>query len=225
KFQKKTKLLTKIFPNNKEQHKIEDNLDVIRSIGIETKDKHLELFPSTVAEKRIKKILKKYPRPWIGINAASAHYSQRWYKEKWKEVIEYYQKRKATIIMMGVKQERDQVQSILNELSNVKGTVNLTGKTTFDEFMSLIKNLDLLITIDSSATHIASAFDKPVLTLFGPTIPTFWGPTGKSPAYIWKEEGCVGCRRYFCIYNKGYECMRSITPDEVITKARTLLKK
>jgi len=216
----------KIFPNNQWQHKIEDNLDVIRAIGITPKDKHLELFPSAAAERKIKTLLKKYKHPWVGISAASAHWTQQWYPEKYAEVITYYTQQNATMFFTGTKEEEQQVGRIISLLPNKENIVDLTGRTTCDELMALIRHLDLLITIDSSATHIASAFDTPVLTLFGPTIPTFWGPTGKNPSYIWKEkEACVGCRRYFCIYKKDHECMKSITPEEVIAKSQALLKK
>lgn len=216
----------KVFPNNKWQHKTEDNLDLTRSIGITSQDAHLELFPPHQEEQKMKLLLKKYPHPWIGISPASTHWTQQWYPEKFAEVIAYYQQQNATIIFTGLKEEAKQIETIIDLLKEKKNIVNLTGKTSFDELTALIKHLDLLITIDSSTTHIASAFDTPVLTLFGPTIPTFWGPTGKSPSYIWKEkEACVGCRRYYCIYKKDHECMKSITSEEVIAKSRALLKK
>lgn len=45
--------------------------------------------------------------------------------------------------------------------------LNLTGKTTVEEYINTIANLDLLITIDSSAMHIAAAVKTPFIALMG----------------------------------------------------------
>ncbi len=215
----------KIFPNNAWQHKVEDNLDVIRSIGITPKDKTLEIHATPQAEQKIKKILGKKKHFLVGISAASKHWTQCWYPERWAEVAnDYIKKHNATIIFIGLQDEMSQIEDIISRISKKENVINLVGKTSLHELIAVIKQLDLLITIDSSASHIASALNTPVLTLFGPTIPMFWGPTSRTSSYIWKEkEACVGCRRYHCVYNKGHECMKSISPQEVIAKAEKLL--
>lgn len=217
----------KIFPNNRWQHKSEDNLDVIRAIKIQPLDKHLEIYAAPETEKKMKTILAKKPRPWIGISATSKHWTQQWYPERFAKVANHYiSSLGATIIFTGLQNERDQIVQISQHIAKKKNVLDLSGKTSFHELTALIKNLDLLITIDSSPLHIASATNTPVLALFGPTIPTFWGPTGENSSYIWKEEGaCVGCRRYCCIYRKDHECMRSITAKEVIAASEKLLKR
>ena len=217
----------KVFPNNKWQHKIEDNLDVIRSIHMTPTDKSLELHTAKTAEQKMAKLLNKKQHPWIGITAASKHWTQQWYPDKFAEVANYYINRKnAAIIFTGLKTEQEQIDDIISRITKKENVFNLCGKTTFPELVAVIKQLDLLITIDSASTHIASAFNTPVLTLFGPTMPPFWGPTGKNSSFIWKEkEACIGCRRYYCIYRKDHECMKSITPEEVVTTSEKIMKR
>jgi heptosyltransferase II len=217
----------KIFPNNTWQHKIDDILDVIKAVKIEPKDKQLEIYTTKKAETKIKKYLKGKKKPIIGINAASSHWTQQWYPKKFAEVANnYITKSKATIIFTGTKNEKYQVEEIIKHVKKKKNILNLCGKTSFQELIALIKHLNLFLTIDSGATHIASALNTPTVTLFGPTIPTFWGPTGKNSSYIWKEKkACVGCRRYTCVYNKNHECMKSITPQEVMKESKKLLKR
>lgn len=45
--------------------------------------------------------------------------------------------------------------------------INLTGRTTIEDFINTIANVDLLITIDSSALHIAAAVKTPFIALMG----------------------------------------------------------
>jgi heptosyltransferase-2 len=215
----------KAFPNNKWQHKIDDNLDIIRFINIHPTTRRLELSLNPQVEKNIKTLLSKKKKPLIGMNVASQHPSQRWHPERFAQVAnELIKKYKATIVFTGIEKERDQIQAVINHIPNKQSILDLTGKTNFEELKAVIKHLDVLITIDSSSTHIASAFDTPVLTLFGSTIPTFWGPTGKHSSYIWKnKEANVGWRREYLIVGKD-DSMEKISTQEVLEQAKKLLK-
>ena len=47
--------------------------------------------------------------------------------------------------------------------------VNLAGELTLLEFAELMKYVQLVLTGDSFAMHLASAFHTPLIALFGPT--------------------------------------------------------
>lgn len=217
----------KIKPNNIWQHKIKDNLDVVKAIGIDTLNKNIEMPIELKAKKMIKQLGKKWSKKVIGIHASSQHRSQRWIPERFAEVADILaKKRKCNIIFTGTKEEIPYINKIISMTKQKEKMVNLAGKTNMQEYVALIERLNLLISVDTGAIHLASAVKTPTLTLFGPTIPTFWGPSYKKSKVIWKEKtACVGCRKYYCIYNKGYECMRSITVPEVVKEAGLLLKK
>jgi ADP-heptose:LPS heptosyltransferase len=52
--------------------------------------------------------------------------------------------------------------------------LNLSGATTLQGFLALCHGARMVISVDGSASHIASAFGRPTLTLFGPTDPAHW---------------------------------------------------
>ena len=52
--------------------------------------------------------------------------------------------------------------------------INFAGKTNLENYLSLVANADLVLCIDSSATHLAAAFERPSITLFGPTNSNEW---------------------------------------------------
>ncbi len=57
----------------------------------------------------------------------------------------------------------------------VKGKIlNLCGLTNIKEYLSIIANAKMILAIDGSASHLASAFNRPSLTLFGPSHPLHW---------------------------------------------------
>ena len=48
-------------------------------------------------------------------------------------------------------------------------SINLAGRLSLVEFFALVARSDVVITGDSLPMHVASAFDRPLVSLFGPT--------------------------------------------------------
>ena len=73
---------------------------------------------------------------------------------------------------------------------NKSDIINLTGALTLREYCALISQLDLLITIDSSALHIAGHFDIDTVCLFGETLPKLRSIYYKNCKNIIESVGC-----------------------------------
>jgi len=218
----------KVKPNTTWRHKIEDNLDVIRSLPVDqglinAVERRPKLYLQADVEAKMRKFLLGKKRPVIVMHPGSSHKTQRWYPEKFAAVADYAQERfNATVVFTGANTDREQVQQITG-IMKIKRNMDLVGKTSFWEFASLIKNADLVLAVDTSAIHIASAFNVPTAALFGPTMPQFWGPTSKESRIIQHNNVCAGCRRYECII-KTHECMKTISSEEVITAVKELMQ-
>jgi len=83
---------------------------------------------------------------------------------------------------------------------------------------------DLVICNDTGPRHIAIAFDRKVITLFGPNDPA-WTDTGHvKEIQIVGKAPCAPCAKPFC-RQKEHTCMESITVEEVCTAAAKLLER
>ncbi len=112
---------------------------------------------------------------------------------------------------------------------------NLSGKTSIIELANSLYECVLYLGNDSGITHIARALKIPSIILFGP-MPFTWCspwsnlPTQKDGAYymtdntiaIQKELTCVPCKQKKCPLQH-HDCMRLITPEEVLTLSYSLL--
>jgi heptosyltransferase-2 len=79
-----------------------------------------------------------------------------------------------------------------------------------------------LVTTDSGPRHFAHAFDRPVVTLFGPTH-IGWTETYHPRAlHLQKPVDCDPCQRRTCPLD--HRCMRELTPEEVFRAAERLLQ-
>lgn len=84
-----------------------------------------------------------------------------------------------------------------------------------------IRRADLLVTTDSGPRHFAAAFDRPVVTLFGPTH-IAWTETYHSKAiHLQKKVPCGPCQKRVCPTD--HRCMKLLEPAEVFAAVTELL--
>ena len=85
--------------------------------------------------------------------------------------------------------------------------VDLTGKTSLVQLVSVMALADAVLTNDSGPMHIAALANTRVFALFGPTLPELTGPYG-TEHLIFKNEGlpCSGCMKRFCPKGKEQPC-------------------
>jgi len=101
----------------------------------------------------------------------------------------------------------------VRSLADVPPSIGLTK--------ACVRRCDLLVTTDSGPRHFAAAFDRPVVTLFGPTH-IAWTETYYAKAvHLQKEVDCGPCQQRVCPLD--HRCMTRLTSDEVYAAARQLL--
>jgi len=81
----------------------------------------------------------------------------------------------------------------------------------------------LVLAVDTSLSHIASAVGTPVVTLFGPGDPAIWRPWGEGSRVVRDPGGrCGGCKLPRCPLAE-HLCMDGIGVDDVIRAAESIL--
>jgi heptosyltransferase-2 len=86
-----------------------------------------------------------------------------------------------------------------------------------------IERADLLVTTDSGPRHFAAAFDRPVVTLFGPTHIAWTETYHPAARHLQKQVECGPCQRRVCPLD--HRCMKQLTPAEVFEAAVALLQR
>jgi heptosyltransferase-2 len=84
-----------------------------------------------------------------------------------------------------------------------------------------VRRADLLVTTDSGPRHFAAAFDRPVVTLFGPTHVAWTETYHPRAVHLQKKVDCGPCQRRVCPLD--HRCMNRLTPAEVLAAAEGLL--
>src|SRR5262249_51631074 len=84
-----------------------------------------------------------------------------------------------------------------------------------------LRRAALLVTTDSGPRHIAAAFDRPVLTLFGPTHIAWTETYHPRSVHLQKKVPCGPCQLRVCPLD--HRCMKELGPAEVFSAALDLL--
>jgi heptosyltransferase-2 len=148
--------------------------------------------------------------------------AKHWYAESFAQVARnLIDRRQCSVLVLCGPNECDQARQIA-ELTGRKEIASLADvPLSLGLLKACIRRADLLITTDSGPRHFAAAFDRPVVTLFGPThIP--WTETYYPEAvHLQKEVDCGPCQKRVCPLD--HRCMKGITPAEVFAAATELL--
>ena len=167
---------------------------------------------------------KEFSRPTLGINPGATYGSaKRWYPAEFAKVANELAK-EYDIIIFGGPGEEDIAKDIEKDLKRGVNYKNLCGKLSIKELCEHIGGLELFITNDSGPMHIASAYNIPLVALFGPTNYKETSPYSKRYKIVSKDLDCAPCKKRVCpLSGKDYHrCMKDIKADDVLRAVEEL---
>lgn len=158
----------------------------------------------------------------IGVAPGAAYGpAKRWPPEYFAELARECIKRlDARILIFGSKNEWDLAENIQQQVG--ERAINLAGKTTLRQLLSLIQQCRVIITNDSGTMHASTAVKTPVIAIFGSTDPQKTSPLGPNNRVIYEKIDCSPCFKRTCPYGH-YECLKRITPKSVLKPIEELL--
>jgi ADP-heptose:LPS heptosyltransferase len=86
------------------------------------------------------------------------------------------------------------------------------------QFMSVLAKCQMLLCNDSGPMHLATALEVPVVAIFGPGEPAWFGPLGQNHRVVIQSGfWCRPCLDY-CLFDQPY-CLRTVTVESVFQAA------
>jgi heptosyltransferase II len=123
-----------------------------------------------------------------------------------------------TCVLVGASHDRDAARGIESWIREhapdaVGGLVDLTGRTSLGALVGLIQRMDVFVSNDSGAMHLAAALDRPVVAVFGPTDERATRPLGHHTV-LTAPVFCRPCMLRECPID--HRCMKRIAIDDVL---------
>jgi len=207
-------------------HIVDRYMKTVESFGITNDGEGLDYFiPENDAVKQ-KDIPVSHHAGYIGLVIGAAHFTKKLPVDKLKELCS---KIDHPIILLGGKEDNEIGKQIAS-VDPVK-IYNACGKFNLNESADLVRKAKLIITHDTGLMHIAAAFKKKIISVWGNTVPQF----GMYPYYgefqisnLKFEIDNLRCRPCSKIgYNKcprgHFKCMRQIKTDAIAASVKELL--
>ena len=160
---------------------------------------------------------------WAAINPGAAYGSaKRWYPERFARVADaLISDFGYKVLLVGGAGESAIGADICSRMSGP--AFNMIGKTSVRELMALLASVGLVVTNDSGPMHVAAAFGRSVVALFGPTDHLATSPLCSKLSLVRKEAECAPCFKRECPTD--HRCMAGITVEDVLGGVEALVSR
>ena len=114
-------------------------------------------------------------------------------------------------------------QAVCAEISALSPRVrSLAGLTSLDQAVALIAQASAVVSNDSGLLHIASALNRPVIAIYGPTDPDHAPPFSDIARSLSLRLQCAPCRQRECPLGH-HDCMQKLGSDIVWQELQPML--
>lgn len=158
----------------------------------------------------------------IGVGLEGSSPNRSWKLENYIKVFESLQMidgRYIRFILLGTK---DLPQKHIESLMRQKHVINMSGKTTLRQVISILSGIDIYLGSDTGIMHVSAAFNKPIVEIsahfkdgriMDSGSATLVGPWGVKNIVLEPESGLDGCIGW-CTHNRSY-CINQIHSSDV----------
>ncbi len=168
----------------------------------------------------------EFDKPTLTIAPAAAFGSAKcWLAERFAQFGAAF-KTEFDIVILGAKGEERICDEIFSNLEkNSVKAKNLCGKTSVKELCETVAGASLVVCNDSGIMHIAAAYERPCVAIFGPTKADETSPFANPNARILKADlACMPCMKRVCPLAT-HECMKAVLATQAVAAAREILSK
>ena len=201
--------------NMPKAHVVDRYMDTVAQLSIKNDNKGLDYFIPPKDEVNVSSLPQSHQKEYVGFVIGAKHFTKQLPTEK---IISICKKINKPIILLGGKEDIARAE----EIEKTVGTkiYNACGKYNLNQSASIIKQATKIISHDTGLMHIAAAFKKEILSVWGNTVPAFgfspYLPDPKSKMVEVKNLSCRPCSKIgYAKCPKGhFKCMMEIDERE-----------
>jgi ADP-heptose:LPS heptosyltransferase len=208
-----------------DKHIVERYFESTAGLGIRNDQQGLDYFINTADEIDTDQLPKPWRSGYIALVIGARHATKRMPVDRLTEVARLVEK---PVILLGGPEDQSNGDIIAAAAGPL--VLNYCGKTTLGQSASLVRQSHLVITHDTGLMHIAAAFRKKIISIWGNTIPEFGmfpylpGHTGGFRIFEIKGLSCRPCSKLgFEKCPRGhFKCMKEHSTVEISRSASRL---
>ncbi len=211
-----------------EKHIVERYFEAARALGVENDHQGLDFF-SDEEITGVPKVIPGGVEAFIAFAIGGKHATKRLPNEKITAICE---KLPLPVILLGDRNDEANGDAVVRGCKGQK-VFNACGKLSLQESACMVKNARAVISHDTGLMHIATAYNKILVSVWGNTVPEFgmvpYMPRHPERSMIIevKDLPCRPCTKlgYDKCPKKHFDCMMKINEDDIIAALDKMLKK
>ena len=190
-------------------HIVDRYMEAVKMLGVVNDNRGLDYFIPAKEEVHSASLPETHRQGYIGFVIGGQHATKRLPTEK---IISVCGKIEKPVVLLGGKEDGETAAKIVAVIGKDK-IYNACGKYNINQSASLIKQADKIITNDTGLMHIAAAFKKDIVSIWGNTLPEFgmypYMPGANSKIMEVKNLSCRPCSKlgYSKCPKKHFYCM------------------
>ena len=126
-----------------------------------------------------------------------------------------------SIVLVGAPDDAETARVLME--TGTPAVVSFVGRIELKILHGIIAHAAVYIGPDSGPMHVATATSTPIIALFGPNLPAYFGPWKSECIVLEKFLDCRPCPQRIC-KTGDFACIRSIRPEEVIEAMKKYLE-
>jgi ADP-heptose:LPS heptosyltransferase len=149
-------------------HLVERYMEAVSFLGVKNDEQPIDYYIKT--DHQLNQLLPaSHQNNYVVFIIGATHFTKRMPNEK---IISICKQINHPVVLLGGNDVKANGQEIATKAANV---YNACGITTLDESVFLVSKAVSVIGFDTGLTHIAEAFDKPIVSIWGGTAPELLG--------------------------------------------------
>ena len=203
-----------------EIHIVDRYFKAVKILGVKNDGKGLDYFIPENEKVNISELPSTHQNGFIGFAIGGKHNTKMFPVEK---IISVCEKINSPVVLLGGYEDIKTGEYIKKSVGDK--IYNACGKYSINQSASLVRQAEKIITNDTGLMHIAAAFKKQIISIWGNTVPAFGmypylPETEKNKSVIVeiKNLRCRPCSKlgYKKCPKKHFDCMQKITEEKII---------
>jgi len=210
-----------------DKHIVDRYMDTVSIFDVKNDGKGLDYFIPEEESKWLDTITESFPKNYIGFSIGGQHFTKKLPVEK---IISICNKINLPVVLLGGSEDRQIARIVKDKCGD--NVFNACGEFTLNQSALMVKEAKLIITNDTGLMHIAAAYNKHIISIWGNTIPEFGmypylPENNKSKSIIVQIEGmkCRPCTKigFTSCPKKHFRCMMDIDEEIILRSSKQIL--
>lgn len=210
-----------------DKHIVDRYMETVSSFSVENDHEGLEYYIPEKDEVVFKDIPASHHAGYIGLVIGAVHSTKKLPVEKLQKLCSGIIH---PIILLGGKNDAE-IGTRVSSVDPIK-IYNACGKFNLNESADLVRKAKMIITHDTGLMHIAAVFKKPIISVWGNTVPEFgmypyYGKTQVNNSLVQVQKlKCRPCSKigYKKCPKGHFNCMNKISIDKIIDTTKVFLQ-